>query len=104
MRGAYDRIPAVMAGRPLVRVLVAAGAGAVLGAAALVGFSQSHRTLTFEMDRDLPPRITSGIYPVESSGEETFAWTADRAEVALPNVSRSVRWTCVARVRAARPP
>jgi hypothetical protein len=54
------------------------------------------------MDRDLPRRIASGLYPVERSGELTFAWTSRRADIKLPGLNRRHAWTCAVRFRGAR--
>ena len=87
----------------VVRAIAAALGGALTAAIALsVAFNQ-HPDLTFEMDRDLP-RAASGFYPVERVGQETFAWTSARAEIALARFERASAWRCAASVRGGRPP
>src|SRR5882672_5560851 len=54
------------------------------------------------MDRDLPRRIASGLYPGERSGDLTFAWTTRRADIKLPGLNRRQAWTCAVRLRGAR--
>jgi hypothetical protein len=54
------------------------------------------------MDRDLP-RITSGFYPVERQGDQTFAWTSSRAVLSLRGLDRTIPWQCAVRLRGARP-
>jgi hypothetical protein len=54
------------------------------------------------MDRDLPRRIASGFYPVERSGDLTFAWTSRRADIKLAGLNRRAAWTCMIRLRGAR--
>jgi len=89
--------------RVIVRVIAAALGGALTATVAFVVAFNQHPDLTFEMDRDLP-RAASGFYPVERVGQETFAWTSARAEVALPRFDRASAWRCAASVRAGRPP
>ena len=78
--------------------------GALLGVAALLAAFHLHPALALEMDRELPPRVTSGLYDPERSGQETFAWTSEQARFRFPNLNRSSAWRCTARVRSARPP
>ena len=90
--------------RTILRAAAAALIGGLAGAAFLVFAFSRHPELTFEMDRDLPARITSGFYPVEFSREQTFAWTSDRAQINVPGVDRRTPWLCVVRFRGARAP
>lgn len=89
--------------RLFTRAVVAALVGAGLSVAALLVFTWWHPGLAFEMDRDLP-RAVAGVSPVERHGEETYAWTGAHAQVALPGLDRGMPWTCIARLRGARPP
>jgi hypothetical protein len=90
--------------KPLVvRAIAAAVGGALTAAIALIVAFNRHPELTFEMDRDLP-RAASGFYPVERVGQETFAWTSARAELALARFNRAAAWRCAASVRGGRPP
>jgi hypothetical protein len=89
--------------RASVRAIAAALGGALTATAAFVVAFTQHPDLTFEMDRDLP-RAASGFYPVERVGQETFAWTSARAEVALARFDRASAWRCAASIRAGRPP
>jgi hypothetical protein len=97
-------MPASAMNRLFVNAAIAALIGAVAGAAALVVAFRIHPALAFEMDRDLPGRTSSGLYPVEVSTTESFAWTSDRAQFTVPGMDRRAEWTCVARVRGSRPP
>ena len=63
----------------VLRILCAAVIGACGGAAALIVAFGLHPAVVIEMDRDLPRGIASGFYPIERSGDLTFAWTARRA-------------------------
>lgn len=88
--------------RPAGRVVAALLTGAALGALALICVVSARPVLVFEMDRDLPRSVGSGFYPVERSGETTFAWTSRRADVTLAGFSRRSPWTCAARIRGGR--
>lgn len=87
---------------PLARASALALAGAVIGSACLVAVYATHPGIALEMDRDVPA-LTSGLYPVERSGDLSFAWTTDRAEVRLPGLDRGRPWSCAVRLRGARP-
>src|SRR2546425_96072 len=88
--------------RYLPRAAAAALVGAIAGAAALVAGFQAHPDLTFEMDRDLPAHVTSGFYPVEFAGDQTFSWTSEFAQLNVPGVNREAAWLCTVRFRGAR--
>jgi hypothetical protein len=83
-------------------VVIAAVAGACLGAAAVILAYASHPALVLEMDRSLPRRFASGLYEGERSGETTFAWTAQRADIKLADLNRRASWSCSVRVRGGR--
>jgi hypothetical protein len=83
-------------------ILVPVIAGALLGAAGVTVAYVLHPTLTVEMDRSLPRRFASGFYDSERSGDTTFAWTSQRAEIKLADVNRQIGWTCSVRLRGAR--
>src|SRR5262245_24096526 len=86
------------------RAAAAALLAALVAVVSLVFTFGRHPQLTFEMDRDLPPRVTSGFYPVEFSGDDTFAWTSARALVNVAGVDRRDAWRCVVRFRGGRAP
>lgn len=88
--------------RPIARAAVLAAGGAVAGAVAVVFAYSWHPGFSFEMDRDLPRSVAAGFYPVERSGELTFAWTSRRADIKLPGVNRTGPWVCAVRFRGAR--
>jgi hypothetical protein len=89
---------------PLVRRALAwAGCAAVAGVLVLCTLYLYRPLLAFEMDRPLP-RSISGIYNIETSADESFAWTAGRATIRLPGLDRRVPWNCAVRFRAIRPP
>lgn len=83
------------------RALAAAALGALAGAACLVGASAWTPGVAFEMDRALPA-YASGFHPPERNGQDTFAWTSERAEITLAGLDRRVPWTCSVRFRGAR--
>jgi hypothetical protein len=85
------------------RAAVAALAGGAIGALVFaVVFVRSPR-LAVDMDRDLPPRVASGFYPVEREGDTTFAWTSRRADLTLAGLDRDAGWACTVRLRGGRP-
>lgn len=88
--------------RPLVRALISAVLGAALAAAWLVVAFARDGVVTLEMDRELPRVVTHGFYAPERVGDDTFAWTTDRAGLRLTGVDRSVPWRCDVRFRGAR--
>ena len=83
-------------------VVIAGIAGACLGAAAVIVAYASHPALALEMDRSLPRRFASGLYDPERSGDTTFVWTAQRADIKLADLNRRVPWTCSVRLRGGR--
>lgn len=87
---------------PVARALSLAAGGAVAGAICIVLSYSWHPALALEMDRDLPRQVASGLYPVERSGDLTFAWTSRRADIKLPGLNRRHAWTCAVRLRGAR--
>jgi len=87
---------------PIARAAILAAGGAVAGAVAIVFAYSWQPALALEMDRDLPRSIAAGFYPVERSGDLTFAWTSRRADIKLPGVNRNGDWVCALRFRGAR--
>jgi hypothetical protein len=83
------------------RALAVAALGALAGAACLVGASAWSPGVTFDMDRALPA-YASGFHPSERDGQDTFAWTSQRAEMTLAGLDRRVPWICSVRFRGAR--
>jgi len=69
----------------------------------LVAMYGRSSSFVLDMDRELPA-LVRGVFDVERNGDETFAWTGERATLSLPDIDRRVPWTCAARVRGARPP
>jgi hypothetical protein len=88
--------------RLLARAAAPALAGAVIGAGCFVAAHARQPEIVLEMDRDVPA-LVSGVYPVERSGDFTFAWTGERAEIRLPGLDRRQAWSCEIRLRGARP-
>jgi hypothetical protein len=86
----------------LPRALALAVAGGLTAAVSLGLAYRSHPDLTWDMDRDQPD-VTSGFYPVERLGDETFAWTSPQATLVLRGLDRRVPWHCTVRLRGARP-
>lgn len=85
------------------RAIATAVLGALAGAACLIVVHAWNPAITFEMDRALPAFAT-GFYPIERNGQETFVWSAERAEITLAGLDRRVPWTCSVRFRGARAP
>ncbi len=75
--------------------------GAMAGAAAVVLLYAWRPTLTVDMDHDRPG-LLQGFYKGERTGDLTFAWTAQRGDLPLPGLDRSIEWTATVRVRGAR--
>lgn len=88
---------------PLTRTLLAALAGACAALAALAAFTLQQPSIVLDMDVDVPRPVTSGFYPVERTGDETFAWTTPLATITLRGIDRDVAWQCTTRLRGARP-
>lgn len=85
----------------LVRGLAAAVIGALFGVSALAIGYASDAGIAFDMDRDAAG-ITDGLYAVERSGDETFAWTRRSATLRLTGLDRRITWSCTIRMRGAR--
>lgn len=84
------------------RMVVAAVLGALAGATALVFFYAIKPGVVLDMATDLPS-IARGFYPIEKDPKGlTFAWTRDRAELALPGLDRRSPWTATVRFRGGR--
>ena len=83
-------------------LLIATIVGAFLGAACLVAGFAWRPTLVVEMDKALPRKFASGFYDAERSGDTTFVWTSQRADVKLAGLSRRSPWTCSIRLRGGR--
>src|SRR4051812_417027 len=83
-------------------VLIAATGGAIFSAAAVTMAYAVRPSLNLEMDRSLPRRLASGFYDTERSGQTTFAWTSQRADIKLAGLNRRVPWACAIRLRGGR--
>jgi hypothetical protein len=59
--------------------------------------------VALEMEDDLPRTVTAGLYPVERSGELSFAWSHPLATITLGAFDRAAESTCVVVARGARP-
>ena len=66
--------------------------GAIFSAAAVIIAYAARPSLNLEMDRSLPRRLASGFYDTERSGQSTFAWTSQRADIKLAGLSLWVHW------------
>src|SRR5215207_5832576 len=88
-------------------MLMRAAAGAVLGAivasAALAILTLQDPSLILDFRTDLPRSVTSGFYPVERNGDESFVWTAPMATLVFRGLDRDTAWRCTMRLRGARP-
>ena len=86
-----------------IRVLVIAGVcGGLLGAIWVVIAYALHPALALEMDRSFPRRLASGLYDSERSGDRTFAWTSQRADIKLTGINRRTPWSCSINLRGGR--
>lgn len=85
----------------IVRSTVAALSGAIAGVLVLLLIYSQAGGVALEMDRDLPSFV-SGLYQVERTERETFAWTSPRVVIRLAGLDRRTPWTCTMRVRGAR--
>jgi len=86
----------------MIRAAAAALLSAAAAAVALLLAYNLNSELRFEMDRNLPRGMVTGLYGSERAGQETFAWTAARAEFAIAGLPRSDPWHCAVRVRGGR--
>jgi hypothetical protein len=84
------------------RAAAGAALGAGLGALFLAIVYSSRAGFMIEMDRELPRRIVSGVYPPERAGDLTFAWTSQRADFRLRGLDRTSPWACVVVARGGR--
>ena len=91
-----------MRARSLRSLLIMAAAGALAGAVSVAVAYATHPTLTLEMDRTLPRRFGSGFYDGERAGDVTFAWTSQRADIKLADLTRRITWICSVRFRGGR--
>ena len=89
--------------RALARAAATAVLGGLAGAAWLVPFYGIESAVRIELD-DSPPRLVSGLYPVERDHASglTFAWTGGLMTLRLPGLDRRVDWQFDMRARAAR--
>ena len=90
-----------MSSSPLVRVLAATLAGALLGAGCLALQVRRAPDVSIPFDQPLP-RLLGGFHGMERQGDVTFAWTTPTATVTLAGLDRRVAWRCVVRLRGAR--
>ena len=87
--------------RLLTRVLAAAVAGALSGAGVLALAFPAASRVAIPLDRQVP-RMLTGFWGPEHSGERSFSWTAASASVTLPGLDRRVPWRCAVSLRGAR--
>jgi hypothetical protein len=83
-------------------LVLAAVTGSVLAAAAMLVAYAARPGLTLDMDKALPRKFASGFYDGERAGDTTFAWTSQRADIKLAELSRGRPWRCVIRFRGGR--
>ena len=88
---------------PLARAAALALFGAMAGTVGFVAAFGRDPGLAFEMDRDLPGRVLVGFHPAEIVGEESYAWTGERAQLNVAGLDTDVPWRCTLRVRSGRP-
>jgi hypothetical protein len=87
------------------RVVVAAVAGALIGAAAAAIAYAVRPALVVEMleDRAAPWPAIRGLYPADHEGRVTYSWSMGQVDVRLPELDRRLPWRMVVRVKAGRP-
>jgi hypothetical protein len=85
------------------RSIIAALAGAALGAGALSAAYARDSGLSFEME-GFPPAFVSGIYKGELDGLASFAWTSGQVVIETADLDRRSPWSCSLRFRGPRPP
>ena len=88
------------AGRTIATALLAA----LLGAAWAAVFYASRPSLDLDFRTD-PPRLVSGLYPVEhdEGWRTSFVWTRDEVTLRLPGLDRRIAWILGIHVRGGRP-
>lgn len=91
----------MMSWRWFTRALIAAAAGAFIGAVALQLAYLWRPGFTLELDRPMPAGVT-GFHGEERVNRETYAWTRRDVTMPLPGLDRSHEWTCVVRLRGGR--
>ena len=84
------------------RAVAMALVGSLVGSVAFVAAVNVHPEIVFEMDRDFPGRVVTGVYSPETVDGDSFAWTSDRALLNVPGVDRRMPWVCDVRFRGAR--
>jgi hypothetical protein len=87
----------------VIRWIVAALAGAALGAGILSAAYARDPGLSFEMDSRLPAFV-SGMYAGEHDAVASFAWTSGQVIIDLNDIDRRSPWSCSLRFRGPRPP
>lgn len=88
----------------MIRAILGALIGAAAAAAALLAFSLLDPAIALEMNGDVPRPLANGLYPVETAGDETYAWTSPLTTFTFRDLNRASAWRCSARLRGARPP
>jgi len=87
----------------VVRAIVAAIAGAVIGAAALYVLYASSRGFVATLDTTPEPVVVRGVHASEfEAGGLSFAWTDGRLSLIFEGLDRSRPWTLVVRAKAGR--
>ena len=86
----------------LTRAISLAILGALTGSAAVIGALNAQPDIVFEMDRRLPGRVLTGVYPPETIDGESFAWTSERGFLNVQGADRRVSWLCSVRFRSGR--
>ena len=86
----------------LIRAAATSALALLASVVCLVVAYANRSALTLDMDRELPRRTASGVYPPERVGDRTFAWTSRRAEFRFRGVSRDSPWACSVEFRGAR--
>ena len=95
-----------LSAQPLpIRAIVAAIAGAVVGAAAFFAVYVARPGFVAGLDTTPTPAVVRGLHPSEfEAGGLSFAWTEGRLTLIFDGLDRSRSWTLTLRAKAGRGP
>jgi hypothetical protein len=86
----------------LTRTISLAILGAMTASVAVVVALNAQLDIVLEMDRRLPGRVLTGVYPPETINGESFAWTSERGFLNVQGADRRMPWVCSVRFRGGR--
>jgi hypothetical protein len=89
----------------LIRAIVAAIAGALVGAAGFAAVYVSRPAFVATLDATPAPAVARGLHPTEFEADGlSFAWTEGRVTLTFEGLDRSRPWTLILRGKAGRGP